>query len=83
MLTIFTLFGVIYMNLFKIKFYEKIKVKETIKNKNDKIEDQLVCMVLTTEQNILTRGVAVYETWVSSFTKFIFELKTGESKKRK
>jgi hypothetical protein len=39
-------------------------------------------MVLTTEQNILTRGVAVYETWVSSFTKFIFEFKTGESKKK-
>ena len=36
-----------------------------VTHKNNTIRDQLVCMVLTTEENLLTRSKAVYETWVS------------------
>ena len=32
--------------------------------------DGIVCMVLTTESNILTRGIAVYETWVCHINNF-------------
>lgn len=53
---------VVFLILIAIVYIDKT---HTINNTlNDKKPIDILCMVLTTEKNILTRGIAVWKTWV-------------------
>lgn len=62
-------FGKSLIIFVKVNQVSEIKIKSTLyKNKNNSV----LCMVLTTEENILTRGKAVYETYGSQCDELVF-----------